>query len=62
MQLLVEHVDSLAPEDEDPLREILDDIGEVPTVEDMIGENQLVFSNLECLITLLKWLYTVTLM
>jgi len=36
-QLLVEHVDSLAPEDEDPLREILDDIGEVPTVEDMIG-------------------------
>ena len=55
-------MDSLAPEDEDPLREILDDIGEVPTVEDMIGENHLVFSNLECPISLLKWLYTVTLM
>eukprot|EP00795_Rhopilema_esculentum_P006087 gene6087-11472_t len=36
-QLLHEHMDSLAPDEDDPLRDILSDIGEVPTVEDMIG-------------------------
>ena len=30
-------MDSLAPDEDDPLRDILSDIGEVPTVEDMIG-------------------------
>ena len=38
MQLLHEHIESLAPEEDDALRDILTDIGEVPTVEDMIGK------------------------
>lgn len=46
----MEHADSLAPEDDDPLREILDDIGEVPTVEDMIGKNSKISPELRLLL------------
>ena len=36
-QLLVENIEALAPDKEDPLHELLDDLGEVPTVEDILG-------------------------
>ncbi|XP_072038418.1 ras GTPase-activating-like protein IQGAP1 isoform X2 [Amphiura filiformis] len=36
--LLMEHLDALAPDKEDPLHELLDDLGEVPSVEDILGE------------------------
>ena len=36
-QLLTEHVGEISTEDDDPLRELLDDLGEVPTVEELVG-------------------------
>uniref|UniRef100_A0A8C4SYN7 IQ motif containing GTPase activating protein 3 n=1 Tax=Erpetoichthys calabaricus TaxID=27687 RepID=A0A8C4SYN7_ERPCA len=43
-RLLLEHQDSIAPDHDDPLHELLDDLGEVPTVQSLIGMNLLVFS------------------
>ncbi|XP_020645708.3 ras GTPase-activating-like protein IQGAP1 isoform X1 [Pogona vitticeps] len=36
--LLLDHQDAIAPEHNDPLHELLDDLGEVPTIESLIGE------------------------
>lgn len=37
-QLLLDHQDAIAPEHNDPIHELLEDLGEVPTVESLIGE------------------------
>ncbi|XP_039107328.1 ras GTPase-activating-like protein IQGAP3 isoform X2 [Hyaena hyaena] len=37
-RLLLEHQDRLAPSHRDPLHELLEDLGELPTVRDLIGE------------------------
>ncbi|XP_061831055.1 ras GTPase-activating-like protein IQGAP1 [Nerophis lumbriciformis] len=39
--LLLDHQDAIAPEHNDPVHELLEDLGEVPTVESLIGENPL---------------------
>ncbi|XP_035991588.1 ras GTPase-activating-like protein IQGAP1, partial [Fundulus heteroclitus] len=36
--LLLAHQDAIAPEHNDPIHELLEDLGEVPTVESLIGE------------------------
>ncbi|XP_061232637.1 ras GTPase-activating-like protein IQGAP1 isoform X2 [Neopsephotus bourkii] len=36
--LLLDHQDAIAPEHNDPIHELLDDVGEVPTIESLIGE------------------------
>ncbi|KAF2982509.1 hypothetical protein EK904_014265 [Melospiza melodia maxima] len=36
--LLLDHQDAIAPEHSDPIHELLDDLGEVPTIESLIGE------------------------
>ncbi|NP_001082590.1 IQ motif containing GTPase activating protein 1 L homeolog [Xenopus laevis] len=36
--LLLDHQDAVAPEHNDPIHELLDDLGEVPTLESLIGE------------------------
>ncbi|OPJ70224.1 ras GTPase-activating-like protein IQGAP1 [Patagioenas fasciata monilis] len=36
--LLLDHQDAIAPEHNDPIHEMLDDLGEVPTIESLIGE------------------------
>lgn len=38
LQLLLDHQDAVAPEHNDPIHELLDDLGEVPTIESLIGE------------------------
>ncbi|XP_048799617.1 ras GTPase-activating-like protein IQGAP1 [Lagopus muta] len=35
--LLLDHPDAIAPEHHDPIRELLDDLGEVPSVESLTG-------------------------
>ncbi|XP_058555999.1 ras GTPase-activating-like protein IQGAP3 isoform X1 [Neofelis nebulosa] len=37
-RLLLEHQDSVAPDRCDPLHELLEDLGELPTIPDLIGE------------------------
>uniref|UniRef100_A0AAY5EVB9 IQ motif containing GTPase activating protein 1 n=1 Tax=Electrophorus electricus TaxID=8005 RepID=A0AAY5EVB9_ELEEL len=37
--LLLDHQDAIAPEHNDPLHELLEDLGEVPTIESLIGES-----------------------
>lgn len=37
-QLLLDHQDAIAPEHNDPIHELLDDLGEVSTIESLIGE------------------------
>lgn len=37
LQLLLEHQDWIAPDHRDPLHELLEDLGELPTVPDLIG-------------------------
>lgn len=37
LQLLLEHQDWIAPDHRDPLHELLEDLGELPTVRDLIG-------------------------
>ncbi|XP_076143220.1 ras GTPase-activating-like protein IQGAP1 [Alosa pseudoharengus] len=39
--LLLDHQDAIAPEHNDPIHELLEDLGEVPTIETLIGENPL---------------------
>ncbi|KFP88987.1 PREDICTED: ras GTPase-activating-like protein IQGAP1, partial [Acanthisitta chloris] len=36
--LLLDHQDAIAPEHNDPIHELLDDLGEVPTIESLIGD------------------------
>uniref|UniRef100_A0A672LIY2 Ras GTPase-activating-like protein IQGAP1 n=1 Tax=Sinocyclocheilus grahami TaxID=75366 RepID=A0A672LIY2_SINGR len=36
--LLLDHQDAIAPDHNDPIHELLDDLGEVPTIESLIGE------------------------
>ncbi|XP_045439224.1 ras GTPase-activating-like protein IQGAP3 isoform X2 [Pipistrellus kuhlii] len=38
-RLLLEHQDWIAPDHRDPLHELLEDLGELPTVPDLVGEN-----------------------
>ncbi|KAM9293920.1 LOW QUALITY PROTEIN: ras GTPase-activating-like protein IQGAP3 [Gastrophryne carolinensis] len=38
-KLLLEHQDTIAPEHKDPLHELLEDVGELPTVQSLIGES-----------------------
>ncbi|KAG8519948.1 Ras GTPase-activating-like protein IQGAP3 [Galemys pyrenaicus] len=38
-RLLLEHQDWIAPDHRDPLHELLEDLGELPTVSDLVGEN-----------------------
>ena len=38
LQLLLDHQDAIAPEHNDPIHELLDDLGEVPTIESLIGK------------------------
>ncbi|XP_023390059.1 ras GTPase-activating-like protein IQGAP3 [Pteropus vampyrus] len=38
-RLLLEHQDWVAPDHRDPLHELLEDLGELPTVPDLVGEN-----------------------
>lgn len=35
--MLLDHQDAIAPEHNDPIHELLDDLGEVPTIESLIG-------------------------
>uniref|UniRef100_A0A8C2Z9B8 IQ motif containing GTPase activating protein 1 n=1 Tax=Cyclopterus lumpus TaxID=8103 RepID=A0A8C2Z9B8_CYCLU len=37
--LLLDHQDAIAPEHNDPIHELLEDLGEVPTVESLIGDH-----------------------
>uniref|UniRef100_A0A671KZL3 Ras GTPase-activating-like protein IQGAP1 n=1 Tax=Sinocyclocheilus anshuiensis TaxID=1608454 RepID=A0A671KZL3_9TELE len=39
--LLLDHQDAIAPDHSDPIHELLDDLGEVPTIESLIGESPL---------------------
>ncbi|KAI7814790.1 putative ras GTPase-activating-like protein IQGAP1, partial [Triplophysa rosa] len=39
--LLLDHEDAIAPDHNDPIHELLDDLGEVPTIESLIGESPL---------------------
>ncbi|KAJ8247480.1 hypothetical protein GJAV_G00246910 [Gymnothorax javanicus] len=39
--LLLDHQDAIAPEHNDPIHELLEDLGEVPTIESLIGEDPL---------------------
>ena len=41
VQLLLEHVDIVAPDQYDPLHELLDDLGEVPDVDFLIGNSHI---------------------
>ncbi|XP_075186392.1 ras GTPase-activating-like protein IQGAP3 [Anomaloglossus baeobatrachus] len=38
-QLLLEHQDAIAPDHRDPIHELLEDLGELPTVQSLIGES-----------------------
>ena len=50
LQLLVEHVDIVAPDPHDTLHELLDDLGEVPDVDLLIGNSSLPFSAYQLLL------------
>uniref|UniRef100_A0A8C1YAZ4 IQ motif containing GTPase activating protein 3 n=1 Tax=Cyprinus carpio TaxID=7962 RepID=A0A8C1YAZ4_CYPCA len=41
VSLLLEHQDCLCPDPSDPLQQLLQDLGSVPSVQDLIGEGQL---------------------
>lgn len=38
LQLLLQHQDAIAPEHQDALHELLEDLGEVPTIDELLGE------------------------
>nr|XP_055218157.1 ras GTPase-activating-like protein IQGAP3 isoform X1 [Gorilla gorilla gorilla] len=38
-RLLLEHQDCIAPDHQDPLHELLEDLGDLPTIPDLIGES-----------------------
>ena len=37
LQLLLDHQDRVAPDNNDPLHELLEDLGEVPTGHELLG-------------------------
>lgn len=39
-QLLTEHVNEITADNDDPLKELLDDLGDVPNVEDVVGASK----------------------
>uniref|UniRef100_A0A8C0B2Z1 IQ motif containing GTPase activating protein 1 n=1 Tax=Buteo japonicus TaxID=224669 RepID=A0A8C0B2Z1_9AVES len=47
--LLLDHQDAIAPEHNDPIHELLDDLGEVPTIESLIGSGNINDPNREML-------------
>uniref|UniRef100_A0A8C3DBC3 IQ motif containing GTPase activating protein 1 n=1 Tax=Corvus moneduloides TaxID=1196302 RepID=A0A8C3DBC3_CORMO len=47
--LLLDHQDAIAPEHNDPIHELLDDLGEVPTIESLIGSGNVNDPNREML-------------
>uniref|UniRef100_A0A674IEE5 IQ motif containing GTPase activating protein 1 n=1 Tax=Terrapene triunguis TaxID=2587831 RepID=A0A674IEE5_9SAUR len=47
--LLLDHQDAIAPEHNDPIHELLDDLGEVPTIESLIGSGNINDPNKEML-------------
>ncbi|XP_050022262.1 ras GTPase-activating-like protein IQGAP3 [Alexandromys fortis] len=56
-RLLLEHQDQLAPDHQDPLHQLLEDLGEPPSISDLMGENtatdgQVDLSRLEVSLTL----------
>ncbi|XP_010642100.1 ras GTPase-activating-like protein IQGAP3 [Fukomys damarensis] len=58
-RLLLEHQDWIAPHHQDPLHQLLADLGELPTVSDLVGENtaaggHLDLSKLEVSLTLVS--------
>ena len=50
IQLLVEHEEALAPEPSDPLRDILKDLGAIPSVEALLGIIQRIQHTCTCTI------------
>ncbi|XP_044529655.1 ras GTPase-activating-like protein IQGAP3 [Gracilinanus agilis] len=46
-KLLLEHQDSIAPDHRDPLHELLEDLGELPTIPALIGQNLASDGNLD---------------
>ena len=54
MQLLVEHEDEIAPEANDPLHDMLEELGDVPTYSTLLGNhnNLLVYEDITYLIHL----------
>uniref|UniRef100_A0A4W3I1I8 IQ motif containing GTPase activating protein 1 n=1 Tax=Callorhinchus milii TaxID=7868 RepID=A0A4W3I1I8_CALMI len=42
--LLLDHQDAIAPEHNDPVHELLEDLGEVPTIESLIGKSSCVIN------------------
>ncbi|EPY88653.1 IQ motif containing GTPase activating protein 3 [Camelus ferus] len=46
-RLLLEHQDWIAPDHRDPLHELLEDLGELPTVPDLVGENVAADGNMD---------------
>uniref|UniRef100_A0AAQ5XTH9 IQ motif containing GTPase activating protein 1 n=1 Tax=Amphiprion ocellaris TaxID=80972 RepID=A0AAQ5XTH9_AMPOC len=50
--LLLDHQDAIAPEHNDPIHELLEDLGEVPTVESLIGESKAGLLSTEVSLTL----------
>ncbi|XP_048473021.1 ras GTPase-activating-like protein IQGAP1 [Rhincodon typus] len=45
--LFLDHQDAIAPEHNDPIHELLEDLGEVPTIESLVGEGVLHETNKE---------------
>ena len=39
LQLLVEHADEIAPDASDPLHDVLEELGDVPDVNTLMGKN-----------------------
>lgn len=59
IQLLLEHQDAIAPEKNDLLNELLELLGEVPTVESFLGKSIYPFyllSGLSVVVWLVGWL------
>ncbi|XP_077012591.1 ras GTPase-activating-like protein IQGAP3 [Tamandua tetradactyla] len=46
-RLLLEHQDWIAPDHTDPLHELLEDLGELPTVPDLVGDNVAADGNID---------------
>uniref|UniRef100_A0A8D0GCS8 IQ motif containing GTPase activating protein 3 n=1 Tax=Sphenodon punctatus TaxID=8508 RepID=A0A8D0GCS8_SPHPU len=44
-KLLLEHQDSIAPDHGDPLHRLLEDLGELPTIQSLIGESTLTLAD-----------------
>ena len=38
LQLLLQHSDTIAPDNDDPLHDLLMDLGEAPTIDELLGD------------------------